>query len=232
MHFFSLDGVDWRDTVAKEQHYVGSAITDFAARTAEGAANPLEPVKKENIPRVIGSAALRMHDHNYISLPRAVADNGTPIAINNACASWHRLAETYAFENARMYFGTLFHVMGAEAHDLVVQLLDKHFGEPLTEALWSAQREVYGDGSVRRPYIAAGAFPQRLRPMRGDVPAYVARCLLRSLRQWEVHLARGGPRSDRSRKNVESIIRYYERELHHSRKRWPHVFARSGAADK
>ena len=106
------------------------------------------------------------------------------------------------------------------------------FGEPLTEALWSARREVYGDGSVRRPYIATGAFPQRLRPMRGDVPAYVARCLLRSLRQWEVYLARGGPRSDRSRKNVESIIRYYERELHHSRKRWPHVFARSGAADK
>ena len=194
MHFFSLDGVDWRDTVAKEQHYVGSAITDFAARTAEGAANPLEPVKKENIPRVIGSAALRMQDHNYISLPHAVADNGTPIVINNACASWHRLAETYAFGNARMYIGTLFPVMGAEAHDVVVQLLDKHFGEPLTEALWSAQREVYGDGSVRRPYIATGAFPQRLRPMSGDVPAYVARCLLRWLRQWEVHLARGGPR--------------------------------------
>ena len=127
MHFFSLDGVDWRDTVAKEQHYVGSAITDFAARTAEGAANPLEPVKKENIPRVIGSAALRMQDHNYISLPHAVADNGTPIVINNACASWHRLAETYAFGNARMYIGTLFPVMGAEAHDVVVQLLDKHF---------------------------------------------------------------------------------------------------------
>jgi hypothetical protein len=227
MHFVSLDGVDWRDPGAKQQHYIGSAIIDFMARIASDAADPLKPVKKENIPRVTGSAALRMHDHNYISLPRAIADQGTPIVINNACSSWHRLAGDYTFGNARAYIGTLFPVTGAEAHDVVVKLLDKHFGKPLAAALWSAQREVYDD-TVRRPYIASGIFPQRLRPMRGDVPTYVATCLLRSLRQWKTYLAKAGSGTERSKKSVENIIRYYERELAHSRKRWPHVFAEQG----
>jgi hypothetical protein len=223
MHFVSLDGVDWRDPLAKQQHYIGSAMIDFMARTASSATNPLEPIEKENIPRVTGSAALQMSDHNYISLPRAIAGQGTPIVINNACSSWHRLAENYTFGNARAYIGTLFPVTGAEAHDVVMKLLNKHFGKLLAAALWSAQREIYGD-SVRRPYIATGVFPQRLRPMRGDVPSYVARCLLRSLRQWKAHLGNAGTGSERSKKNVESIIRYYERELDHSRKRWPHGF--------
>ena len=225
MYFVSLDGVDWHDPVAKEQRYIGSAINDFMARTSSSAVNPLEPVKRENVPRVTGSAALQMHDHNYISLPRAIADQGTPIVINNACCSWHRLAGDYTFGNARAYIGTLFPVTGAEAHDVVVKLLDKHFGKPLAAALWSAQREVYGD-SVRRPYIATGIFPQRLRHMRGDVPTYIARCLSRSLRQWKAHLAKAGTGSEHSKKSVESIIGYYEGELHHSRERWPHVFVR------
>jgi hypothetical protein len=107
MHFVSLDGIDWHDPVAKEQHYIGSACIDFMARVASDARNPLKPVKKENIPRVPGSAVLKMYDHNYISLPRAIADQGTPIVINNACSSWHRLAENYTFGNARAYIGTL-----------------------------------------------------------------------------------------------------------------------------
>jgi hypothetical protein len=224
MHFVSLDGVDWHDPVAKERHYVGSAIIDFMAQIGSGATEPLEPVKKEVIPRVPGSAALQMYDHNYISLPRALANQGTPIVINNACSSWHRLAEDYTFGNARAYIGTLFPVTGGEAHEVVTKLLDKHFGKPLAAALWSAQREVYGDG-VRRPYIATGIFPQRLRPMRADVPTYIAKCLVRSLRQWKAYLAKAGTGKERSKKSVESIIRYYERELGHSRKRWPHVFA-------
>jgi hypothetical protein len=114
--------------------------------------------------------------------------------------------------------------MGAEAHDIVTKLLDRHFGKPLAAALWSAQREVYG-GSVRRPFISTGVFPQRLRPMRGDVPTYVARCLLRSLRQWRTYLSKAGSGTERSKEDVEKIIRYYERELAHYRKRWPHVFA-------
>jgi hypothetical protein len=195
------------------------------ARIADGAADPLEPVKKETIPRVAGSAALQMHDHNYISLPRAIAGRGTPIVINNACCSWHRLAGDYTFGNARAYIGTLFPVTGAEAHDVVVKLFAKHFGKPLATALWSAQREVYGN-IARRPYIATGVFPQRLRPMRGDIPAYVARCLLQSLRQWRAYLANAGSGTGRSKKSVESIIRYHERELERSRRRRPHVFAK------
>jgi hypothetical protein len=225
IHFVSLDGVDWRDPVAKQQHYIGSAMKDFMARIADDAADPLEPVKKETIPRVAGSAALQMHDHNYISLPRAIAGRGTPIVINNACCSWHRLAGDYTFGNARAYIGTLFPVTGAEAHDVVVKLLDKHFGKPLAAALWSAQREVYGN-TARRPYIAAGVFPQRLRPMRGDIPAHVVRCLLQSLRQWRAYLAKAGSGTGRSKKSVENIIRYHERELKRSRRRWPHVFAK------
>jgi hypothetical protein len=160
--FVSLDGVDWRDPVAKESLHVGRAMLDFMERTATGAVNPLEPVTKENIPRVVGSAVLQMHDNNYISLARPIADHRTPIVISNACSSWHRLAENYMFSNARMYIGTLFPVLDLEAHDIIVKLFDKHFGKPLAGALWSAQREIYRD-SIRRPYIVTGVYPQRLR---------------------------------------------------------------------
>jgi hypothetical protein len=83
-----------------------------------------------------------MCDHNYISTPRSLAAEATPIIINNACSSWHTLAETYTFNNARAYIGTLFQVSTSEAHDVVVKLLGKHFGKPLPVALWSSQREV------------------------------------------------------------------------------------------
>jgi hypothetical protein len=171
LRFVALDGVDWYDPGKEQTLYVGRAILDFLAQTRQDP--PLQPVKKETIPRVVGSAVLRMHDHNYMSVPRPIADQGTPILINNACCSWHRLAETYMFCNARTYVGTLFQVSTSEAHDVVVKLLDKHFGKPLPAALWSAQREVYGDG-VRRPYIMTGVYPQRLRFFRHDVRRHIA----------------------------------------------------------
>jgi hypothetical protein len=182
--------------------------------------NPLKPVKKENIRRVTGSAALKMYDHNYIHLPRAIADHGTPIVINNACSSWHRLATEFTFGNARAYIGTLFPVTGGEAHDVVVKLLDQQFASPLATALWSAQNEVDGDG-VRRPYVATGIFPQRVRPMRGDVRRYVARRLSRSLQQWREYLAKAGSGNERSTESVENIVRYYERMLEVFHKSWP-----------
>jgi hypothetical protein len=164
-----------------------------------------------------------MYDNNYISLPRPIADHKTPIVINNACSSWHRLAENYMFGNARAYIGTLFPVLGQEAHDVVVKLFNKHFGKPLAGALWSAQREMYRD-SIRRPYIVTGVYPQRLRVMRGDVPRHIAARLLRALRQWKAYLPNAGTGMERSSSNVQSVIQYYERELAYSRKRWPHVF--------
>jgi hypothetical protein len=167
--FVSLDGVDWHDPKQKENLYVGRAILDYIERTRTGAENELMPVKKEEIARVTGSAVLKMYDQHYISLPHAIAAGGTPIIINNACSSWHRLASNYIFGNARAYIGTLFPVMTSEAHGVVERLLGKHFGKPIPTALWSAQREVYG-ANPRHPY---GVYPQCLRIPHYDVPAYI-----------------------------------------------------------
>ena len=46
-----------------------------------------------------------MFDSDFLALPRPLADRGTPILINNACGSWHRLAETFTFCNAKAYIG-------------------------------------------------------------------------------------------------------------------------------
>jgi len=161
-----------------------------------------------------------MFDHNYIALPRSLACEGTPIVINNACASWHRLAETFTFENARAYVGTLFPVSTSEAQDVVVGLLDKHFGKPLPTALWSSQRRVYGD-SVRRPYVVTGVYPQRLRVTRHDVPAHIARRLTRGLTAWRAQTKDASPNDTTKTRAMKEYVEYYERELTAFRKRWP-----------
>lgn len=69
MNFISLDGVDWRDPNKASKLYVGRAILDFMERIRTGAPDEIKPVKKENVPRVLGSAVLKMHDHYFISLP-------------------------------------------------------------------------------------------------------------------------------------------------------------------
>jgi len=63
---------------------------------------------------VLRTAALKMYDHNYIAVPRANANGRAPIVINNACGSWHRLAETFSFSNARAYIETLFPISTSE----------------------------------------------------------------------------------------------------------------------
>ena len=95
IRFVSLDGVDWHDPEKDNKLYVGKAIHDYLEKT-RSETNPLEPVKKGTIPRVVGSSALKLHDHNLIVLPLALADEGTPVIINNACASWHRLASNFS----------------------------------------------------------------------------------------------------------------------------------------
>jgi hypothetical protein len=178
IRFISLDGVDCHDPERKGTLYVGKAILDYLEMTRSSTA-PMKPVKKETVPRVVGSSALKMHDHNLIVLPRALADERTPIIINNACASWHRLALNFFVGGARAYVGTLFPVTASEAQEVIIKLLDKHAGKPLPAALWSAQREVYGDDDVRRPYVATGVYPQRLRIKRQDV---IGRMVLRRTR--------------------------------------------------
>jgi hypothetical protein len=161
MRFISLDGVDWNDPKEKAKLHVGTAMWDFM-NLARSGPNELKPVKKETVSRVVGSSAMMMADGNYIVMPRSLADEGTPIIINNACLSWHRLAETFTFANARAYVGTLFPITPSEAAAVVVRALDKHWNKPLAAAMWSAQRDVYGS-DIRRPYVVTGVYPQRLR---------------------------------------------------------------------
>lgn len=163
--FVSLDGVDWNDPLAKEKLYVGTAIIDYINRT--GKLYDLEPVKKEEIPRVVGSSALKMWDHNFIPMPESIGGEGTPIILNNACSSWHRLSSTFMFANARAYMGTLFEVLDAQAHEVAIRLTDKYFGKPLALALWRVQNDVY-QGSIKRPYIMVGPHFQRLRTAGAD----------------------------------------------------------------
>ena len=155
IRFVSLDGVAWDDPQKKKDLYVGKAIMDFMERTRDG--GDLKPIKRETVPRVIGSAALKMSDHNLIALPRSLANESTPIVINNACVSWHRLASNFSFGGARAYIGTLIPITPIEAQSVVERLLDKHFDKPLAVALWAAQRDVYG-ANIRRPYVTTGVF--------------------------------------------------------------------------
>lgn len=218
MYIRSLDGVDWSDEEMKKSLYIGSAMRDFFERIREKP--ELEPVVKENIPRVLSSAALKMFDNNYIAVPRSLAGEGTPIIINNACASWHRLAETFTYGNARAYIGTLFPVSTSEAHDVVVGILDKHFGKPLPTALWSAQRKVYGD-NVRRPYVITGVYPQRLRTTSRDVPHDITRQLGKGVLTWRTKLKNDAQHDTAKSSAMKEYIEYYERELTAFRKRWP-----------
>jgi hypothetical protein len=207
--FISLDGVDWNDPKKDEKVRVGTAINDFIEFTRPP--NPIEPVHKTTVRRVEGSAALKMSDHNLIVLPRSVAAERTPIIINNACGSWHRLAETFTFGNARAYLGTLFEVSDAEAHDVVVRLLEKHFGKLLPAALWSAQREVYGD-NVRKPYVLTGVYPQKIRTVIRDQLRPIADSLRAILKENEKHLSEM-PSDHQRRRSLQERIDFLREEV-------------------
>lgn len=215
MRFVSLDGVDWTDSVAKKDLYVGKAIRDFVDLKAD-----MEPVHKETIRRVIGSAAMAMADNNYIALPRSLAGEGSPIVINNACVSWHELAARFTFANARAYIGTLYQVSDLEAEEIVTKLLDKFYGKPLPHAVWAAQNAVYGNGGNRRPYVVTGVYPQRLRATQEDVPRWLMHRLQRSLRAWKTRLVEVPADDARKRKDIESFVAYLESELASLRRTW------------
>jgi hypothetical protein len=214
IRFISLDGVDWSDPIAKEELYVGSAILDFTRLTMQGP-KELEPVRKDTVPRVVGSAAMKMWDHNLLFAFPTIADVGTPIVINNACLSWHRLAGDMTFAGARAYVGTLFEVLPFEAEAVVLKILDKHWGKPLPVAVWAAQRDVY-QGDTRRPYVASGVFPQRLRVTTLDYPRWIYERVARGLMTWTARLKALDPNvDDKKRKDYEEIIKAYRREVRH-----------------
>ena len=217
VRFVSLDGVDWNDRVAKKNLYVGTALTDYANRERDDP--DWEPVDKEEIPRVIGSAAMAMADNNYIAMPRSLACEGSPIIINNACVSWHELAGRFMFTNARAYIGTLMPVADLEAEAVVGRLLDKYFGKPLGQAIWSAQNAAYGAESNRRPYVVTGVYPQRLRTTREDAPRQILDKLIDAAGHWQRRLNRVRGDKDLER-GIRTIVAFHEREIPAFRERW------------
>ncbi len=217
MRFVSLDGVDWNDPEKKEHLYVGTAMTAFMEQTR--AKPPLEPSKKEPIARVIGSAAMRMRDHNYLALPRSIADEGNPTILNNACCSWHMLAKTFAFSGARAYLGTLFPVLTSEAEAVTNAMLGPRFGECLPEALWASQRDAFGT-SVRRPYLMMGIYPQAFKVVRRDVPRYLATRLGRSGSDWLAHAKQTKATDEKTHKWIAQKTDYYRRELLSLKENW------------
>ncbi len=218
MRFHELDGVGWTDAEKKKALPVGTAIADFITLTREPP--EIEPTVRTTIPRVIGSAAMKMHDNNYIPLPRSLADNETPFVLNNACVSWHELAGRFTFGGARAYIGTLIEVTEVEAQEVVTRLLGKHFDKMLPHAIWSAQNEIYG-ASVRRPYVMTGVYTQRLQPTQADTPNDIITKLTLAKRAWERHLAHARKRNDaRTVENIAPIAEYYANELVAMTARW------------
>lgn len=218
VRFHSLDGVDWTDPAAKAELYVGTAIKDFAEFSKD---DGIEPVEKQNIPRVIGSAAMAMADNNMIVMPRSLAAEGSPIIINNACVSWHDLASRLTFTNARAYIGTLFPVSDLEAEAIVVRLLDQEFGKYLPHAIWRAQRATYGAADDRRPYVMTGVYTQKLRVTAEHVTLRILRHLKAGRRHWKARLDEATAAGDeRGKKDFAEMINFYEKEIVHFRSRW------------
>jgi hypothetical protein len=215
--FHSLDGVNWNDPVAKADLYVGSAIRDWSERVRDKA---FEPVHREPLDRVLGSAAMAMADNNYLPMPRALACEGSPIIFNNACVSWHELAGRFMFTNARAYIGTLYPVSDIEAEAVAVALLGKHFGKMLPHALWAAQDGVYGKGHDRRPYVITGVYTQRFRSTKEDVPRRIVTKLNDGLKFWKKRAEQIGSREPNRKKDFDEIATYYEREFSAFRGRW------------
>lgn len=216
-HFFrfiSVDGVDWSDREAKSRLYVGNVMHDFNRLLGQGPSN-FEPVKTENVDRVVGSSALMMSDSNMIFAHHTIANIGTPIVINNACLSWHRLASDMMFAGARGYIGTLFPVLSSEAAEVATKLLDAHWGQPLAVALWLAQRDVYGS-KLRNPYVAAGVFSQTLRVDRADHPARIRKQLASTLEGYKGLLLRAEEEGNIKRAGlIKDIVKIFEGELNH-----------------
>jgi len=221
--FVSLDGVDWNDPDKSKKLYIGSAINDFTKLTSIHASEPLEPVARGTVDRVLWSAALKMYDGNYIPMPKSFADEGTPIVINNACSSWRRLAETFSAGGARAYVGTLIAVTTSEAGAVIEGLLGRHYGKPLPTALWATQNEVYGT-APRRPYVCTGAYPQTLRTNPHDVPRHIVSRLLRARADWRRVLTNEPASNVQKVRYVKAGVDYYDREIRTFRENWPNAF--------
>ncbi len=214
--FHSIDGVSWTDPNKDKKVEVGTAIQDWVDLTA--GERELEPVKKEMIDRVYGSAALAMSDHNYLAMLQTIAGYGNPIIINNACVSWHELASRFMYAGAATYIGTLVEVLPWEAEEVIVRAITRHYDKPLARAIWSAQRETY-QGSVRKPYIVTGVYTSRLKPTTADAPEHIARRIIGVMALLSDR--RKGELRDYARKELGETLAYYQREFEHLIRSYP-----------
>ena len=103
--------------------------------------------------------------------------------------------------------GTLFPVTPIEASEVVIKVLDKHWGKPLPVAFWAAQRDAYGDGS-RRPYVVNGVFPQRLRVKQMDYPERIKRQLARGLVGWRKSYEACDPHNSEKKKALGEMSNF------------------------
>jgi hypothetical protein len=91
----------------------------------------------------------------------------------------------------------------------------------LAHAFWAAQRESYGNDSVRRPYVVTGVYPQTLRGKISNVPRHIARQLEEGLKRWRDHPSAASAKEDRQKRVFDDNVAYFEKELKWFRERWP-----------
>jgi hypothetical protein len=152
--FHELDAVDWTDSAAKKNLYVGTAIQSWLDLGDIHERSKFK-VYSETIPRVIGSMGLQLHDHIWIPMIQGFPPSCSPMVINNGCSSWHELSKRFTFAGARAYVGTLFPVTEAEAQEVGALIFKQEFGVFMPTQLWVSQNAVYGNQD-RRPYAMVG----------------------------------------------------------------------------
>ena len=210
----------WRGRVLKraEKITVGSAVRYFVDMRAQ---DKIEPVKKEQVDRVTGSAVMKMFDHNYVAVPRNLGNKATPIVINNACVSWHELAKRFMLADCRAYIGTLYPIVPAEAEAVMMATIEKQFEKQLPHAVWSAQNGVYHDGS-RRPYVVSGVYCQRFRFGSKNAPEKILAEMTEAQQSWKRRLPRIAEEgaTETVIKRTASFVDCYAKEIAAFKKRW------------
>jgi hypothetical protein len=210
--FHSLDGVDWRDRVAKARLGVGSAITTWLT-LAETKSRSEYIVDEQAIPRVIGSMAIRLHDGIWLFASHGFAPESAPLFFNNSCSSWHRLSQRTIFAGARGYVGTLFPITDAEAQEVGKAIFGRYLGHQLHRALWRAQRDTYGT-SARRPYVMVGLPFVAVCPNTVDSVSYLTRAYVVGIAHWK-RRASESPHEDvrQNARRYESFLREHLEEF-------------------
>lgn len=203
----ALDGVDWKNKPALGE-IIGTAMNDFWEHHKDST-----PISRVPVARVPLSAAMKMHDGNIILAGQNLADDRSPIILNNACVSWHQLAMRCVFADARVYIGTITPVIGPEAESIADKVINKHFGKHLSVALWHAQNEVYGANARRRPYVMVGVHFQRLTSDYGSNGAYLKKKLTKTHQYWKKKLDEAVANDENRKANLANTVKYLEFEL-------------------